>query len=53
MFLAFVVDLFTFQNWFKSCRKRFFGKVNLFAHSLGEKEAIILCSFNFDLKRKI
>ena len=33
--------------------KRFFGKVDLFAPSLGDKEAIIQCSFDFDLKKKI
>ena len=32
--------------------KRCFGKVDLFAPSLGDKEAIIPCSFNFDLKKK-
>ena len=31
--------------------KRFFGKVDLFAPSLGDKEAIIPYSFNFDLKK--
>ena len=32
--------------------KRFFGKVDLFAPSLGDKETIIPCSFDFDLKEK-
>ena len=36
--------------------KRFFGKVDLIAPSLGDKEVIILCSFDFDfflnLKKK-
>ena len=33
--------------------KRFFDKVDLFAPSLGDKETIIPCSFDFDLKKKI
>ena len=41
IFKVVVVNLFTFQNWFKTCMKRFFGKVDLFAPSLGDKEAII------------
>ena len=32
--------------------KDIFGKVDLFAPLLGDKEAIILCSFDFDLKKK-
>ena len=32
--------------------KRFFGKVDLFAPLLGDKETIIPCSFDFDLKTK-
>ena len=43
--------MFTFQNWFKTCMQRFFGKVDLFTPSLGDKEAIIPCSFDFDLKK--
>ena len=30
-----------------------FGKVDLFAPLLGDIEAIILCSFDFDLEKKI
>ena len=33
--------------------KRSFGKVDLFAPLFGDKEAIIPCSFDFDLKKKI
>ena len=32
--------------------KRFFGKVDLLAPLLGDIEAIITCSFDFDLKKK-
>ena len=32
--------------------KDIFGKVDLFAHLLGDIEAIIPCSFDFDLKKK-
>ena len=32
--------------------KRFVGKVDVFAPSLGDKDAIIPCSFDFDLKKK-
>ena len=32
--------------------KRFFGKVDLFAPFLGDIEAIILCNFDFHLKKK-
>ena len=32
--------------------KDIFGKVDLFAPLLGDIEAIILCSFDFDLKKK-
>ena len=32
--------------------KRFLGEVDLFAPSLGNKEAIISCSVDFDLGRK-
>ena len=32
--------------------KKFFGKVDLFTPSLGDKETIRPCSFDFDLKKK-
>ena len=35
------------------CIKIFLGKVDLFGPLLGDIEAIILCSFDFDLKKKI
>ena len=47
-----VANLFTFKYWFQTCIKRFFGKVDLFAPLLSDIEAIILCSFDFDLKKK-
>ena len=33
--------------------KRYFGKIDLFAPSLEDKETIITCSFDFNLKNKI
>ena len=32
--------------------KRYLGKIDLFAPSFGDKEAIITCNFNFDLNKK-
>ena len=39
-----------FSTGFQTCINIFFGKVNLFAPLLRDIEAIIQCSFDFDLK---
>ena len=50
----FSLNILIFQKyWFKTCIKRVYGKVDLFAPLLGDIEAIILCSFDFDLKKKL
>ena len=61
-------EFWSFKNIFLSCSfqlvyililvlnlyiKIFLGKVDLFAPSLGDIEAIILCSFDFDLKKNL